>query len=232
MQRFRLCLPALAVVSLIAGGCVKKSEYEAIEAQLAECKERADEYEGLYQGVMDERALALEEAAQYLPTAANELREELDVRLEEVTRNLDAQIRADVQETLDGLTAAMADGYQQLRGQNAQLQGQLTESRNLLEKLMDRAGDIERTVGTDRVALLGKRDRVLERIEALATTVNDWKYKHVDCRECPEKLRLNKRERDAIAQIQLQTVEALERLRDEFVLMADELEEALAEDAG
>ncbi len=222
------CL-SLLVVLVMVGGCVKKSEYEALQGQLAESKERADEYEGLYQGVMEERSVALQEAAEYLPAAATELREQLDLRLEEVTRDLDTQIREDVQDTLDELTDAMAEGYQQLRGQNAQLQGQLTESRNLLERLMDRTGSIERTVGTDRVALLGKRDLVMQRIEELTSEVNDWKYKHVDCRDCPEKLRLNKREREAIAQIQLHTVASLEELRNEFVLMAGELESALQE---
>lgn len=221
---------SLAVVLLLAGGCVKKSEHEALQAQLVECQERADEYEGLYQAEMEKRSFALQEAADFLPAAANELREQLDTRLEEVTRDLDAQIRADVQQTLDGLTNAMAQGYQELRGQNAELQGQLRESRTMLETLMERTGSIERSVGSDRVALLAKRDAVMERISSLTDMVNDWKYKHVDCRECPEKLRLNKRERDAIAQIQLQTVEALEALRGEFVLMATELEGVLEEE--
>ncbi len=224
-------LMATVAAALLTAGCVKKSNYEAKVAELAECKQRADEYEGLYQEAMEERKQTLVEAMDYLPTAAAELRQELDVKLQEVTAGLDTRVREQVRDMLDRMTQQMAQGYRTLTEQNNQLQTQLTEARGVLDTVMHRTGAIERTVGADRVALLRRRESVMTKIDGLSSKISNWKYSRVDCRDCPEHLRLNDREREEISKLHVETVADLETLRNEFTLMSAELETVMQESA-
>lgn len=225
----RYFVVTLAIAAL-AVGCVKKSDHEAVLAQLAECKERSDEYEGLYQQAMEERKETLVEAMDYLPTAAAELRQELDVKLQEVTAGLDTRVREQVREMLDRMTQQMAQGYQALSEQNTQLQTQLTEARGVLDVVMQKTGSIERTVGEERVAMLRRRESVMQNIDGLSSKVSNWKYSRVDCRDCPERLRLNDKERDEISQLHTDLIADLESLRNEFTLLSAELEAVMQEE--
>jgi exonuclease VII large subunit len=218
-------------VALLATGCVKKSDFEAKVTELAECKERADEYEGLYQQAMEERKQTLVEAMDYLPTAAAELRQELDVRLQEVTAGLDTRVREQVREMLDRMTQQMAQGYRALSEQNTQLQTQLTDARGVLDVVMQKTGSIERSVGEERVALLRRRESVMTKIDGLSSKVSNWKYSRVDCQGCPERLRLNDRERDEISQLHTEVIADLENLRNDFTLLSAELESVMQAEA-
>ncbi|MGH9465409.1 MAG: hypothetical protein ACRD0X_07150 [Thermoanaerobaculia bacterium] len=221
----------IPTVALLAGGCVKKSDFEAKVAELDECKQRADEYEGLYQQAMDERKQTLVEAMDYLPTAAAELRQELDVKLQEVTAGLDTRVREQVREMLDRLTQQMAQGYRTLSEQNQQLQTQLTDARGVLDTVMQKTGSIERTVGEERVAMLRRRESVMQKIDDLSSKVSNWKYSRVDCKDCEERLRLNDRERDEISQLHTEVIADLENLRNDFTLLSAELESVMQAEA-
>ncbi len=218
-------------LALLATGCVKKSAFEAKVAELAECKERADEYEGLYQEAMEERKQTLVEAMDYLPTAAAELRQELDVKLQEVTAGLDTRVRDQVREMLDRMAQEMAQGYRSLTEQNTQLQTQLTEARGVLDVVMQKTGTIERSVGEERVAMLRRRESVMSKIDGLSSKVSSWKYSRVDCQGCPERLRLNDRERGEISQLHTEVIADLESLRNEFTILSGELEAVMRAEA-
>ncbi len=215
---------AIVAAALLATGCVKKSDHQVVVTQLEECKQRADEYEGLYQQAMEERKQTLVEAMDYLPTAAAELRQELDVKLQEVTAGLDSRVREQVSAMLDRMTQQMAQGYRALSEQNTQLQTQLADARGVLDVVMQKTGTIERSVGEDRVAMLRRRESVMTKIDGLSSKVSNWKYSRVDCQGCPERLRLNDRERDEISQLHTEVIADLETLRNEFTILSGELE--------
>jgi exonuclease VII large subunit len=220
-----------ATVALLAGGCVKKSEYQSVVTQLEECKQRSDEYEGLYQQAMEERKQTLVEAMDYLPTAAAELRQELDVKLQEVTAGLDTRVREQVREMLDRMTQQMAQGYRTLSEQNQQLQTQLADARGVLDVVMQKTGAIERTVGEERVAMLRRRESVMGQIDDLSETISTWKYSYVDCKDCDTRLRLNDRERQEISSLTTQLASDLEALRNEFTILSGELEAVMQAEA-
>ena len=214
----------LMLAALLATGCgVSKADHEQVVAELEECKAESLRWESLYQESVEERRLALDRALEMLPAAHEELRTQMDVRLGEVTRSLDESLRAEVQESVYELAEAMASGYNMLQQENQQLQAQLTESRNLIEMVLEKAGTIEEKAGTieervgeEKDAFLAARQALLLEIGEVEAYLRDWQYMHVDCRECVERLRINKREREALAQLHDEVIARLESVREKI----------------
>lgn len=222
-MRRRLMLAVPLVTLLVAGCGVSKGDHEQVVADLEECKAEALRWESLYQESVEERRVALDQALEMLPAAHAELRSQIDLRLDEVTQALDETLRAEVQESVYELAEAIASGYNMLQQENQRLQAQLTESRGLIETVLERTGSIEEKAGTieDRVgaekdAFLASRQALLLEIGEVEAFLRDWQYTHVDCRECTERLRINKRERDALAQLSDELIARLAAVREKI----------------
>lgn len=195
-------------------GCgVSESEHQQVVAQLEECRADALRWETLYQESVEERRQALDEALQMLPAAHQELRSEINLRLDEVTQSLDATLRNEVQQSVYELAEAIAEGYAMLQGENQQLEAELAESRGLIESVLEKTGSIEERVGSEKDAFLADRQALLLEIGEVEAFLRDWQYMHVDCKGCEERLRINKRERDALARLHEEILSRLAEVR-------------------
>ena len=214
----------LVLTALVLAGCgVSKADHELVVADLEECQEESSRWESLYQESVEERRLALDQALEMLPGAHEELRAQIDVRLSEVTQTLDDTLRAEVQQSVYELAEAMAAGYNTLQQENKQLQAQLSESRSLIEMVLEKtgaieekAGTIEQRVGAERDAFLASRQALLLEIGEVEAFLRDWQYTHVDCKGCEERLRINNRERDALSQLHEEVISRLETVREKI----------------
>ena len=214
----------LALAALLLAGCgVKQADHDQVVAELEECQAESSRWESLYQESVEERRLALDQALEMLPAAHEELRSQIDLRLGEVTQELDDSMKAEVQDSVYELAEAMASGYNMLQQENKQLQAQLTESRGLIETVLERttsieesAGTIEQRVGVEQDVFLAQRQALLLEIGEVESFLRDWQYMHVDCKECVERLRINKRERDALAQLHDDVIERLGEVRNKI----------------
>ena len=209
------------LAALLATGCgVSTEDHEQLAAELEECKAESLRWESLYQESVEERRLALDQALEMLPAAHEELRMQMDLKLGEVTRSLDEGLRAQVQQSVYELAEAMATGYNNLHQENQLLQTQLAESRELIETVLEKtgtieeaAGTIEESVGAEREAFVAARQALLLEIGEVEAFLRDWEYAHIECRDCDERLRINKREREALAQLRNEIVTRLEAVR-------------------
>ena len=227
--RTLLCL-ALAVA--LAGCGVKEADHQAVVAERDACVDEAARWESLYLESVEERQGALDEALAMLPTAHDELRTSIDARLNEVTKELDEAIKAEVQESFYDLADAIAEGYSLLQKENEQLAVQLGESRSLIETVLQQTGSIEKTVGEEQDAFVATRQALLIVIGEVESFLRDWSYKHVDCQGCEERLRINKRERDALAQLSEDLMSRLAGVREQITAPADGSEPAEDEATG
>ncbi|MDX1642856.1 MAG: hypothetical protein R3244_00715 [Thermoanaerobaculia bacterium] len=210
--RVGACLAAVLLV-----GCgVSKSEHETVVAELEECRANALRWETLYQESVEERRQALDQALEMLPAAHDELRSQINLRLDEVTQSLDSTLRSEVQESVYELAEAIAEGYSVLQDENEQLEAQLAESRRLIESVLEKTGSIEERVGSEKEAFLADRQSLLLEIGEVEAYLRDWQYKHVECKGCDERLRINKRERDALAQLQEEILSRLAEVRQKI----------------
>lgn len=212
----------LVLTALVVAGCgVSKGDHEQVVAELEECRAESARWESLYQESVEERRVALDQALELLPAAHEELRSEIDLRLGEATQQLDETLKAEVQKSVYELAEAMASGYNMLQQENERLQTQLAESRGLIESVLEKtdtieqaAGAIEERVGVEREAFLAARQSLLLEIGEVEAFLRDWQYKYVDCRECEERLRINKREREALARFYDEVVSRLAAVRE------------------
>lgn len=209
----RVPIGALLAAALLAGCGVSKSDHQQVVDQLEECKADALRWETLYQESVEERRQALDEALQMLPAAHEELRSQINLRLDEVTKSLDSTLRNEVQQSVYELAEAIAEGYTMLQDKNEQLEAQLAESRGLIESVLEKTGSIEERVGSEKEAFLADRQALLLEIGKVEDYLRDWQYMHVDCKGCEERLRINKRERDALAQLHQEIMARLAEVR-------------------
>lgn len=195
------------------GGVPEEQHLQTVN-DLDECKEQSLRWESLYQESVEERRVALDQALEILPTANEELRQQINVRLDQVTQELDEALKAEVQESVFELAQAIAEGYNVLQQENERLQMQLAESRSLIETVLEKTGTIEEKVGTEKDTFLANRQGLLLEIGEVEAFVRDWQYMYVDCKDCDERLRINKKERDALAQLGEEILQRLTAVRE------------------
>jgi hypothetical protein len=212
-MKLRNCVLVLLPVVLIGCG-IAEEDHQAVINQLDECKAEQARWEELYQESVEERQQALDEALAMLPAAHDDLRSSIDARLAEVTRELDAAIKAEVEDSFYDLADAIAEGYNLLQQENKQLSTQLAESRSLMETVLEKTGTIEQKVGVEQDTFTAARQTLLLEIGEVEAFLRDWNYKYVDCKGCSERLRINKRERDALAQLMDDVMARLAAVRD------------------
>jgi len=217
----RSCLWLVLVAALVGCGGVKEADHQAVVDARDECKEDSARWESLYLESVDERQGALEEALAMLPAANDELRTSIDARLDEVTKDLDEAIKAEVQESFYDLADAIAEGYNLLQKENEQLAIQLSESRSLIETVLEKTGSIEKRVGEEQDAFVASRQTLLLEIGEAEAFLRDWSYKHIECQGCEERLRINKRERDALAQLSEDLMGRLAGVRERITAPAE-----------
>ena len=109
-----------------------------------------------------------------------------------------------------------------LQKENEQLSVQLGESRRLIETVLEKTGSIEQTVGEEQAAFVATRQALLLEIGEVESYLRDWNYKHVECQGCEERLRINKRERDALAQLSADLMSRLSGVREKLTEPAAE----------
>ena len=219
------------IASLLAGCGIKQADHDAVVAERDECQADAERWESLYQESVEERRMALDQALEMLPAQHAELRSQIDLRLTEVTQAMDESLKAEVQESVYELAEAIASGYNVLQDENKQLQAQLGESRELIENVLEKAdsleqtaGSIEEQVGAEKAAFLAARQAALLEIGEVEAFVRDWKYTYVDCKGCDERLRINARERDALAQLNDDVVSRLSSVRERLTAPVEVVE--------
>ncbi len=224
-MKARILIGSVLAVTVMGCGISEEEHLAAI----AECEEDTARWESLYQESVDERQQALDQALTMLPAAHEDLRSQIDLRLGEVTAELDEVIKAEVQESFYELAQAIAEGYNNLQQENQQLQTQLTESRSLIEMVLEKTGSIEQQTGsiqesvtTDQAAIIANRQAALIQVGEVESFMRDWQYMYVECRGCEERLRINKRERDALARMHDDVMGRLADVREQLTAPAAE----------
>jgi hypothetical protein len=210
------------LVAVVAVGCGGIKEEDHLAA-VAACEEETARWESMYQESVTERQQALDQALTMLPTAHEDLRSQIDLRLGQVTADLDEAIKAEVQESFYELAEAIADGYNNLQEENQMLQVQLGETRRVIDQVLtktgaieEKAGSIQTSVTADQQAIVANRQAALIKVGEVETFMRDWQYMYVDCKGCDERLRINKKERDALAKMHDSLMGQLAEVREQL----------------
>lgn len=203
-------LPPLLVAVLIAtAGCVSKSEYEAAQAELTQCQEEKAQAEAKvisWEQRFDREAQRWEvvgaSVTEQLPRALNELNDERDRIVEMVPE----QVRGQVTKYLDEYFATVMAGFDRLASDNSDIRMELTATRTVLESLGTDTRAISQSIDTTlqderakRQQEQDKRDAVAAQIADVVALLTEFNNTRINCRQCPDRLKLNRKERETIS---------------------------------
>ena len=215
MARFFTVL--LFVASLALAGCVSKSAHEAVQVQLDECRadkqasqSAADACEKRYDREIarfDTLDSTLEEV---VPEALATFRAEREEILEQVP----VQVRDEVESYLDEFATAVARSFQRLSDDNEKILSELGTAKIELAKLsadteaLISAG-VDSTIQEVREGQASRQD-LDARSAAIVATILQFDRTRINCKDCGERLRLNKKEIQAITAFHSKLIEDLQ----------------------
>lgn len=200
--------PAVLVLLLISSGCVAKSELEETQAELNEClqeKTRVEadvkSWEDRYDresGRWNELEASVSDA---LPRALGEFHSERQRILELVPD----QVQTEVSRYLEDYFSTVMKGFELLSSDNADIKLELRATQKALEVVGADARGIRTAVDEALVDERGKRDAMSGRLAQLSGDLGDvveqvveFDQTRINCRNCPDRLRLNRKEREAV----------------------------------
>jgi hypothetical protein len=203
-----IMIPVVLVLLLTVSGCVAKSELEETQAELTECLEaktgaEADvkAWEDRYDresGRWNELESSVSEA---LPRALGEFHAERERILELVPD----QVQSEVSKYLEDYFSTVMKGFELLSTDNADIKLELRATQKALEVVGADARGIRTAVDEALVDERGKRDAMSGRLADLSGHLGDvvelvveFDQTRINCKKCPDRLTLSRKEREAI----------------------------------
>ena len=202
-------IAVLAAAALLAStGCVPKSDLEEAQAELAACEEaRATaeattaSWERRYDRESSRWTQLETSVSQALPRALNEFHADGERILELVPE----QVKVEVEGYLEDYFNTVMRGVAELSDDNAEIKLELKATQKALDAVGADARGIRTAVDEALTDERAKRDVMAGRLGdlsgelgAVVDRVVAFDRTRINCKQCPERLRLNRKERETI----------------------------------
>jgi len=207
IRRWLLCLGFL-VFSGIFVGCVSKSDYEAVQAELGDCQENRVRAEA--QVISWERRFDVESErwnqmeasiSDTVPKALSEFHDEGQRIVEMVPQ----QVQGEVRKYLDDYFATVMTGFEHVMKDSQQIKLQLDATTKVLESLGKDTATIRADTGSISTAIDSalaeekeKREEVSTELAAVVAQIVEFDQTQINCKSCSDRLKLNRHERESI----------------------------------
>ncbi len=216
-------LLAIVLLPLATTACVPKGDLEEAEVQVANCQ---DEKAQLQAEVTAWEERFDRESSRWtdmqasitdtVPAALNEFHAERKRILEMVPE----QVQSEVETYLNDYFATVMRGVEMLSKDNADIKLQLQASSMALQALGKDTRSINTKIDTTLAEERARQQAVQRRIDdvagMLADTINEIKnfdQTRINCKTCPERLKLNRKEREALLGFHAELTSALADLQ-------------------
>jgi hypothetical protein len=218
-------LVAIVIGAAAGGGTyyAMKTEQAGLETELVECQQAKVQSEA--QVISWEQRFDLEsnrwatmEASitDQLPKALSELHEERENIIEMVPE----QVRAEIGAYLDEYRSTVMTGFEALAGDSKEIKLQLDTTQRVLESLGSDTQAIQVSIDgalaeerEKRVDERQQREEIAAGIGQLGAVLAEFDSTHINCKKCPERLKLNRKEREAITAFHLQLSRSISDLQ-------------------
>lgn len=203
MYRFAI---APLLILLLSAGCVSKSRYEEAQAALAACDQekaeaRADAatWERRFDRASsrwDDLESSLSEA---LPAALDEFHEER----QRILTLVPEQVQDDVERYLEDYFNTVMKGFELLNDDNAEIKLELKTTQKALDAVGADARGIRTAVDEEaladeriqRDAMASRLAEISGSLAGIVERVAEFDHSRITCKGCPERLRLNSKQR-------------------------------------
>lgn len=204
------------VVLLLAAGCVSKKAHQATTDQLAECTDETAALEAQvarWQDRFDRESNRWETMQASITEAVPNALAEFDAERDRILELVPEQVQFEVSSYLDDYFSTVMKGFELMRQDTRDVQIQLEATRQALEVV---GADtkaigvvIDRAVGEER----DRRAEVASGLSALIDQVVGFDRDRIHCKSCPDRVKLNRKEREAVLGFHAELLEALSDLQ-------------------
>ncbi len=222
-NRLRLAPLAFAAFCLLLTGCVPKSDLEKAQAETNQCQEEVTRLQGEvtnWQERFDRESSRWTDMqasiTDTVPSALNEFHAERKRIVEMVPE----QVQHEVETYLNDYFATVMRGVEMLSEDNADIKLQLQASSMALQALGKDTRSINTKIDTTLAEERARQQEVQRRLDDNATfladtinQINDFDQTRINCKKCPERLKLNRKEREAILAFHNELTSALADLQ-------------------
>lgn len=220
----RRLAPLLLLPLMVFGiGCVSKSEHENVQAELQLCAEdqavleaKVAQWEDRFDRESQRWSSVESTVTEAMPKALDEFHAERKRILEMVPE----QVQSEVETYLEDYFSTVMQGFQVLSQDNSDIRLQLQTTQKVIEQIGARTESIG--AGTEAInqaidqALADEQAKVAEvslQISNVIEQIAEFDQTRINCKNCPERLRLSKKEREEILGLHAQLTTTLSQLQ-------------------
>jgi hypothetical protein len=212
----KIGVAAVALTTVVLGGCVSKSQFEEVQGKLtaceaerqqavtaaASCQENAAKEAERWQGLAD----SMQKEA---PAVLSAIQAEKQVFLQQ----LPEAVRTQVDSYLEKFAGDVRKAFAVMREQNLKLETKLAEVGDTAGRTEGKADIIIGRIEERERALLADAERVQKGVADLVSTIGEFDRSKINCKDCKDRLVLNRNEREVITAFHQLLVETLSSLR-------------------
>lgn len=211
-----LVVSIVALGVLGASGCVSKSKFEEVEKQLAACTEERQQAVSAAASCQEQAQMEaqrwqeLSEAiTQEAPAVLSTIQAEKEVFLQQ----LPEAVRTQVDSYLEKFSGDVKKAFALMREQNQRMALRLEEVGATTDRTEGKADRILGQMVERERDLLNDATRVQAGIVATIGVISEFDRTIINCKDCPERLVLSRKERETITAFHDKLVEQLSGLR-------------------
>lgn len=219
----RACRPLAIVLVLGLIGCVPKSDLEEAKLQVANCEDEKAQLQAevaAWEERFDRESSRWTEMQASITETVPAALDEFHAERKRILEMVPEQVQADVETYLNDYFATVMQGFNMLSEDNADIKLQLQASSMALQALGADTRSINDKIDTTLAEERARQQMVQGRIDSMSSTLADTIYQvkefdqsRINCKGCPDRLKLNRKEREAILGFHAELISALADLQ-------------------
>jgi hypothetical protein len=213
----RAAIVSVVVIGLVgATGCVSKKRFEESEARLASCegeRQQAVSAAASCQEQAQMEAQRWQELSEAITQEAPAVLSTIQAEKEVFLQQLPEAVRTQVDSYLEKFASDVKKAFALMREQNEKMALRLEEVGATTGRTEGKADRILSQMVERERDLLADATRVQAGIAGAIASVSDFDRTVINCKDCPERLTLSRKERETISAFHGRLIEALSGLR-------------------
>ncbi len=219
LLRTRRAPIALILLAVLATGCASKADLEKAQADLAACHEEKQ----VLQAEIDQWQQRFDRESQRWQTIETSVIEavpnalaEFDAERDRILELVPEQVQYEVASYLEDYFGTLMVAFRQVQGDSRDIKLQLDATQKALSVIGQDTQHIGTAIDEAVAAEAVKRQAVADGLAALHAQMVEFGRQRIDCVDCQGRIKLNKREREAIQGFHAELISAISAMQTQI----------------
>ena len=213
----RRIAPWIAVVTLVVStGCVSKKQYDEAQGKLVACEAERTQAVAAVAACTDnaqKEAQRWEDLSTSLQKEAPAVLSAMQAEKQVFLQQLPEAVRSQVDSYLEKFSRDVKKAFAVMREDNQKMATQIEALGSTAGRTEGKADQILGRMEQRERALLADAERVQKGVGEVTALLTEFDRSVINCKDCPEKLVLNRKERETITAFHGRLLDALSALR-------------------